>query len=113
MARVRAHSRTVRGKRQRVRPHARKLQPSRARRNVGRAYRSAKRNETRAEWMAFCKERALEYLDQGDTTNALASLCSDLRKHPDTANMAGFAVAAGMLHTSDVGAMRDFIDGFA
>lgn len=43
MAKVRAHTRTVRGKRQRVRPHSRKLQPSRARRNARRAYQLAKR----------------------------------------------------------------------
>lgn len=69
--------------------------------------------ETRAEWMAFCRERALDYLNTGDARAALASFCSDVQKHPDTADVAGFAAAAGMLHVSDVEAMRGFIEGFA
>jgi hypothetical protein len=43
MAKVRAHTRTVRGRRQRVKPHSRKLQPRRAGRNARRAYRAARR----------------------------------------------------------------------
>jgi hypothetical protein len=68
---------------------------------------------TRAEHMAWCKERALEALDDGGPTSALASFCSDVLKHPETQDMAGFATAAGMLHASDVEAMRGFIEGFA
>lgn len=43
MARVRAHTRTVGGRRQQVRAHSR-LQPKRARRNARRAYRLTRRN---------------------------------------------------------------------
>jgi hypothetical protein len=38
---------------------------------------------TRAEHMKWAKDRALEYADQGDTGNAIASLMSDLGKHPE------------------------------
>jgi hypothetical protein len=41
---------------------------------------------TRAEHIAWCKERAMEYVAAGDPHNALNSLVSDLRKHPDTEN---------------------------
>jgi len=40
--------------------------------------------DTRAEHLAWCKERALAYVEQGDLNNAFASLISDLRKHPET-----------------------------
>lgn len=37
---------------------------------------------SRAEHLEWCKVRALEYLP--DTAQAMTSLASDLRKHPDT-----------------------------
>lgn len=40
---------------------------------------------TRDEHLAWCKERALEYLPDSPSL-ALASLFSDLNKHPETAN---------------------------
>ena len=39
---------------------------------------------TRAEHLAWCKQRALAYVEQGDLNNAFASMISDLRKHPET-----------------------------
>jgi hypothetical protein len=35
------------------------------------------------EHLEWCKQRAREYLDQGDAINAIASMHSDLNKHPD------------------------------
>lgn len=68
----------------------------------------------RAEHLAWAKERALGYVDQGELDNALASLMSDLRKHPDTADHA--AMELGMMlmmagHLSTTRDMRDFIEG--
>lgn len=40
--------------------------------------------ENRAEHLAWAKQRALEYLDAGDLGNAIASMVSDLGKHPET-----------------------------
>lgn len=70
--------------------------------------------DTRAEHLAWCKERALAYLDQGDLQNAFASLISDLRKHPETENHAAIELGSmlqfnGMLSTAKD--MRDFITG--
>lgn len=73
--------------------------------------------QDRAEHIAWCKSRALEYLDM-DTPSprgALGSLVSDLTKfrHTDGTSMAlrirleGEPVAA----TGDVAAMRAFIEG--
>ena len=36
---------------------------------------------TRAEHLAWAKQRALAYLDIGDTSQAVASMVSDMRKH--------------------------------
>lgn len=38
---------------------------------------------TRAEHLAWAKERALEYVIAGDVLGAIASMLSDLRKHPE------------------------------
>jgi hypothetical protein len=70
---------------------------------------------TRAEHLAWCKQRALEYVDQGDVNNALASMTSDLGKHEETAGHPG--IELGMLlamggHLSTVQEMREWIEGF-
>ena len=39
---------------------------------------------TRAEHLAWCKTRALEYVESGDLKGAQASMASDLTKHPET-----------------------------
>lgn len=38
----------------------------------------------RDEHLAWCKERAFEYLVRGELADALASMMSDLAKHPET-----------------------------
>jgi Tfp pilus assembly protein PilF len=48
-----------------------------------------------AEHIAFCKQRALEYVQQGDLSQAFASLVSDLGKHPKTRDSADIAVELG------------------
>lgn len=70
---------------------------------------------TRAEHLAWCKQRALEYVAAGDLISALASMGSDLTKHPDTENHIGMALGlalmmAGQLDTAPK--MRAFIEGF-
>ena len=69
----------------------------------------------RDEHVQWCKDRALEYVDQGDLSSALASMGSDLDKHPDTEGHAGIQLGMmqlinGMLDTPDQ--MRKFIQGF-
>jgi hypothetical protein len=70
---------------------------------------------TRAEHLAWCKQRALAYVDAGDVQQAFTSMASDLGKHPETANvdiqMLGMSLMmSGHLDTPDK--MRDWINGF-
>ena len=69
----------------------------------------------RAEHLAWCKKRALEYCDNNNIEEAFASIGSDLSKHPDTANHSGIQLGmmmlwAGQLDTIEK--MRKFIEGF-
>jgi hypothetical protein len=65
---------------------------------------------TRAEHIAWCKERALEYLPR-DPAQALASMASDLGKHPETQSSQD-VIAFGMTHINNPQEMRKFIEGF-
>lgn len=70
---------------------------------------------TREEHLAWCKQRALEYVDHGDLTNAWASMASDLTKHPETEKHAAITLGTMMLmsgHLSTAPEMRKFINGF-
>ena len=70
---------------------------------------------TRAEHLAWCKTRALEYVDQGDNTEALASMVSDLGKHPDTVGHGAIGLSVAMAasgHLDSADEMRKFIEGF-
>ena len=53
----------------------------------------------RDEHLAWCKRRALEYVDTGDLTHAVASMASDLKTHLDTDNPAlNGLVMIGMMY---------------
>lgn len=70
---------------------------------------------TRAEHLAWCKTRALAYADAGDAKNALASMTSDLGKHPETIGHVGTQLGmvlllGGQLRTPEQ--VREFINGF-
>jgi hypothetical protein len=71
--------------------------------------------DTRDEHLAWCKTRALEYLDRGELANAVASMGSDLTKHPDTNNPAhNGLLMLGMMYVvdNDIAAVRRWIEGF-
>lgn len=71
--------------------------------------------ETRAEHLAWCKQRALEYADRGDMTNAIASMGSDLNKHPETEGHSGMELMMMMAMAGQLdrpGELRKFIEGF-
>lgn len=70
---------------------------------------------TRDEHLAWCKQRALEYVDRGEVTDAWGSMASDLGKHPETRNHAAIPLGMMMLvggHLSTAHVMRRFIEGF-
>ena len=72
---------------------------------------------TRAEHLAWCKRRALQYVEMGDVKQAFASFSSDIRKHPETRDleqvvgMLGLPMLMnGFLNSPE--AMRDHINGY-
>jgi hypothetical protein len=73
-------------------------------------------NDTsRAEHLQWCKDRALQYLAINDVGGALASMFSDLGKHPETANHPAIRLGAMLMfsgHLSDKDEVRKFIEGF-
>lgn len=70
---------------------------------------------TRSEHLAWCKQRAQEYVDRGQLIEGLTSMGSDLDKHPETAGHKGTAIGLGLLMIGALSTreeMRHFIDGF-
>ena len=71
--------------------------------------------KTREQHLEWCKKRALEYCDIGDVNNAMASMGSDLSKHPETMGHAGISLGVAMMmsgHLNSPAEMRKFIEGF-
>lgn len=66
---------------------------------------------TRQEHLKWCKQRALEYVAQGDTQGALASMTSDLGKHPETSSSVLICML-GLMETGSKERMKRFIEGF-
>ena len=72
--------------------------------------------KTRAEHMRWAKDRALEYVNSGDLNEALASMTSDLGKHPETQGHMAIGLGISMAasgHLSTASEMRKFIEGYA
>lgn len=68
---------------------------------------------TRAEHMAWAKQRALEELGRGSGVDAMASMLSDLYKHTETERSAPIgALIAITVNHRDPEAVRRFIEGF-
>lgn len=71
---------------------------------------------TRDEHVEWCKRRALEYLP-ADPQGAFASMCSDIRKHPETQGHIGAELGVMLAFGSGRGLtdpewVRDWINGF-
>lgn len=70
---------------------------------------------TRAEHLAWCKQRALEYVEAGDVPNAVSSMLSDLRKHSEPLyDQSTFHVLAtdGLMFRKTPDDVRNWINGF-
>lgn len=70
---------------------------------------------TRDEHLAWCKQRALEYVDNDDLALAYASMVSDMSKHPETKDHAALELGAMLLINGFLDSrheMREFIEGF-
>ena len=69
----------------------------------------------RHKHLAWCKERALEYIYLGDVNEAWASMVSDLKKHPETAKHSAIELGTLLMfsgHLSTLDEMRQFIVDF-
>jgi hypothetical protein len=72
-------------------------------------------DETRDEHLAWCKARALEYLDHGDLAQAVTSMTSDLGKHPETRLDLDAGAHLSMIRAvmdDDAAKVRGWIEGF-
>lgn len=69
---------------------------------------------TRAEHLQWCKDRALEYVKVGNLQEAMASMMSDLRKHPETENHTGVQLGLAILMGGTYGKsqVEEYIKGF-
>lgn len=70
---------------------------------------------SREEHLAWCKERALEYLEKGDLRGAITSMLSDLSKHPETKGIGEKMGPYGMfllVEWKGPEEIRHFIEGF-
>ena len=70
---------------------------------------------TRAEHIRWCKKRALEYVEAGLRDQAVASMMSDLRAHPETEKLVMIMGEISFYETmyGDDASVRRFIEGFA
>jgi hypothetical protein len=72
--------------------------------------------ETRSQHLQWCKQRALQYVEWGDNSQALASMASDLGKHEETKGSVSVCqlglmmLMQGLMNTKHQG--REFINGF-
>jgi hypothetical protein len=69
---------------------------------------------TRDEHLAWCKERAREYLDNGDVLQGVTSMLADLNKHPDTRGVSAKMSVLGLFYimNHDLAGARRFVEGF-
>lgn len=73
--------------------------------------------ETREEHLQWCKQRAMEYVAMGDLNQAFASMTSDIRKHPENAEIHRITGQLGMSllmagELSTVEQMSHWINGY-
>jgi hypothetical protein len=71
--------------------------------------------KTRKEHLEWCKQRANEYIDIGDLTQAFASMASDLGKHQETVGHMGITLGMSMMISGGLNSedeMRKFINDF-
>ncbi len=69
----------------------------------------------RAEHLQWCKDRALEYVKNGNTQDAFVSFSSDMSKHQDTANHSALPLGVALFfsgHLSSAIKMEKWINGF-
>lgn len=69
---------------------------------------------TRTQHLDWCKQRAMEYCNNGDTHNAMASIMSDLTKHEETEDHSAIQLGMMLMFAGHLKTQRDvkqFIEG--
>ena len=67
---------------------------------------------TRERHLAWCRQRAHEYLAIGDVQNAVQSMMSDLQKHDETRSSSNRELMAlSVMMSGDLDLARRYIDG--
>ncbi|MCK5016322.1 MAG: hypothetical protein KAS32_04545 [Candidatus Peribacteraceae bacterium] len=69
-------------------------------------------NRTRADHIAWCQMRALEYVDSNNPHNAVASMMSDVRKHDETKDHIGVMLGLTLINGGSNEDVRKWIEGF-
>jgi hypothetical protein len=70
---------------------------------------------TREEHLAWCKQRALAYIDRGEIKEGLTSMMSDMEKHPETSCPSLHTMTAGLMMIGDLNTIakaRRHIEGY-
>lgn len=69
---------------------------------------------TREQHLQWCKDRANEYLAEGDLANAVTSMLSDLDKHEETRGAGESMAMLGMLYITqhDREGVKRWVEGF-
>lgn len=70
---------------------------------------------TREEHLAWCKQRALEYIDRGQINEGLTSMMSDMNKHDETRAPALDQLTVGLMMIGALStreAARKHINGY-
>jgi len=70
--------------------------------------------KTREEHLEWCKARAREYLNRGKVADAIASMMSDLGKHPEFSGIEAKMAPLGLFYAmnNDYDGAKRFIEGF-
>ena len=71
--------------------------------------------EVRGEHVEWCKKRALEYVDNGNLSEAYLSMASDLKKNEETKDHPAIVTGMQLMIMGELNtpqAMRKFIKGF-
>ena len=70
---------------------------------------------TRNEHLQWCKDRAMEYVNDGDLSQAFASFNSDITKHLETINHSALKIGFMLFFNDHLGTaakMEKWIQGF-
>jgi CRISPR-associated protein Cas8b1/Cst1 subtype I-B len=69
---------------------------------------------SKQEHLDKCKEIAMKYLKKGEVENAVISMLSDLKKHPETEKISPYLETIAMIYidNNDYEGAKRFIEGF-